>query len=235
MIPRQREGRRRGTTMTGHVCGKLTPMASQLWHDAPIVALDLEGSGAQDRDTEAILEIAAVPLANGEPSLDRAFTSLINPGRAIPRHPWISPGLTNEVLTAAPPVADIEPRLAALIKDRWVVGHNVSVDWRLLRRHLPGLRPAGLLDTLALARALGQPNRALSALIEHMRLAELIEASAPGSQPHRALWDTVAVAHLLARLVARLWPDKPPTFATLRLTAGVALDARPPEQPGLFE
>jgi DNA polymerase-3 subunit epsilon len=235
MIARQRVSRRRGTTMTGPVCGRLTLMASQLWHDAPIVALDLEGSGAQDHEKEAILEVAAVPLTGGEPGLDQAFTSLINPGRAIPRRPWISPGLTDAVLATAPPLAEVAPKLAALINDRWVVGHNVSVDWRLLHRHLPGLRPAGLLDTLALARALGQAERSLSALTERMGLAQLVEASAPGSQPHRALWDTVAVAHLLGRLVARLWPDKPPTLATLRLTAGIPLGAAPTEQPGLFE
>lgn len=223
---------------TSPECEKLTSMASQLWHDAPIVALDLEGSGAQDHETEAILEIAAVPLTAGVPDLESAFSSLVNPGRAIPQRPWISPGLTTEVLATAPPLGKVAAPLAALINGRWVVGHNVNVDWRLLSRCLPALRPVGLLDTLTLARALGLTNRSLSALIEQLQLTELISASAAGSQPHRALWDTVAAAHLLARLVDQLWPDKPPTFETLRLTAGISLGAQPterPEQPGLFE
>ncbi|KIH99553.1 hypothetical protein LP52_06630 [Streptomonospora alba] len=38
-------------------------MTEQPWTQAPLVALDLEGTGAQDRENEAILEIAAVPLA----------------------------------------------------------------------------------------------------------------------------------------------------------------------------
>jgi DNA polymerase III subunit epsilon len=215
--------------------GKLTAMASQLWHDAPIVALDLEGSGAQDHDAEAILEIAAVPLTNGQLDLARAFASLINPGRTIPRHPWLSPGLTNAVLATAPALADVEPQLAELVNRRWIVGHNVNVDWRLLSKRLPALNPAGLIDTLVLARALGQPRRSLSALVEQMDLTGLVTASAAGSQPHRALWDTVAVACLLPRLVDRLWPDKSPTLETLRLTAGIPLGAEPTEQPGLFE
>jgi DNA polymerase-3 subunit epsilon/exodeoxyribonuclease X len=210
-------------------------MASQLWHQAPIVALDLEGSGAQDHDAEAILEIAAVPLTGGQPDLVRAFTSLINPGRKIPHHPWLSPGLTNAVLATAPPLGHIEAQLAELIDGRWLVGHNVNVDWRLLSRRLPALRPVGLIDTLVLARALGQPKRSLAALVEQMDLTGLVTASAPGSQPHRALWDTVAVACLLPRLVNRLWPDKPPTLESLRLTAGVPLGSEPTEQPGLFE
>jgi DNA polymerase III epsilon subunit-like protein len=67
------------------------------------VALDLEGSGAQDHDNEAILEIAVVPLTGGRPDTASAYTTLINPGRTIPGRPWISPGLTTAVLAAAPP------------------------------------------------------------------------------------------------------------------------------------
>ena len=34
-----------------------------------------------------------------------------------------------------------------------------------------------------------------------------MERLAPGSQPHRALWDTVATALLLPALIARCWPS----------------------------
>jgi DNA polymerase-3 subunit epsilon len=215
--------------------GKMAAMGSQLWHDAEIVALDLEGSGAQDRDTEAILEVAVVPLVHGQPDLDRAFTSLVNPGRPIPQRPWISPGLTDSVLAEAPPLKAIAARLGELINGRWVLGHNVKVDWRLLSRHLPDLRPAGLLDTLTLARTADFPDRSLSALVQGLRLHEAMLSAAGGSQPHRAYWDTVATAYLLPKLIYRLWPKKPPTFDSLRLAAGVALPAEPAEQPGLFD
>ena len=66
------------------------------------MALDLEGSGAQDHDDEAILEIAIVPIIGGRPDTPAAYTTLINPGRTIPRRPWISPGLTTAVLATAP-------------------------------------------------------------------------------------------------------------------------------------
>jgi len=55
--------------------------SSQPWTTAPLVALDLEGSGAQDHDDEAILEIAIVPIAAGQPDVPAAYTTLINPGR----------------------------------------------------------------------------------------------------------------------------------------------------------
>ena len=72
------------------------------WTTGILVALDLEGSGAQDHDDEAILEIAVVPITAGQPDISASYSTLINPGRPIPRRPWISPGLTTAVLAAAP-------------------------------------------------------------------------------------------------------------------------------------
>jgi DNA polymerase III epsilon subunit-like protein len=177
------------------------------WTTAPLVALDLEGSGAQDRDNEAILEIAVVALPAGHPDTASAYTTLINPGRAIPRRPWISPGLTTAVLSAAPGPADVEPELANRINGHVLVGHNIGVDWRLLHRRYPAITPTALIDTLRLVRhlKLGTKN-SLAALTTQLELTTRIERLAAGSRPHRALWDTIAVALLLPALVERAWP-----------------------------
>jgi len=158
------------------------------WRTAPLVALDLEGSGAQDGDNEAILEIAVVPITAGHPDTASAYTTLINPGRAIPRKPWISPGLTTAVLATAPTPAEVEPELARRINEHIIVGHNVGVDWRLLHRRHPAITPTALIDTLRLARhlKLGTKN-SLGALTDQLGLTPQIERLAPGSQPHRAL------------------------------------------------
>lgn len=141
------------------------------WTTAPLVALDLEGSGAQDHDNEAILEIAAVPITAGQPDTTAAYTTLINPGRPIPRRPWISPGLTTATLASAPAPAEVEPELARRINGHVMVGHNVGVDWRLLHRRYPAIAPAALIDTLRLARylKLGTKN-SLSALTAQLEL-----------------------------------------------------------------
>jgi DNA polymerase III subunit epsilon len=102
------------TSSTGH------------WTRAAMAALDLEGSGAQDHEDEAILEIAVVPLAAGQPDTAAAYTTFINPGRRIPRRPWISPGLTTAVLAAAPGPAAVEPELARRISGHIIVGHNTA-------------------------------------------------------------------------------------------------------------
>jgi DNA polymerase III epsilon subunit-like protein len=158
------------------------------WTSASLAALDLEGSGAQDRDDEAILEIAVVPLIGGQPDAGAAYTTLINPGRSIRRPPWISSGLTNAALAAAPSPREVEPELAHRINRQILVGHNIGVDWRLLHRRHPAIRPTALLDTLRLARhlKLGTKN-SLGALTAHFGLGSQIDRLADGSQPHRAL------------------------------------------------
>jgi len=173
------------------------------WYEADLIALDLEGTGAQDRENEAILEIALVPIVGGEPRVDQAYETLLNPGRHVPQRPWISPGLTNDALAAAPKLADVATEITSRINGRYLVGHNINVDWRLLHRHLPEAVPPGFVDTLRLARHLrpDDKNRGLSIVLERLDLTEAVTRQVPGGCPHRALWDTVAAATLLSSLL----------------------------------
>ena len=103
--------------------------------------------------------------------------------------------------------AEVEPHLARRIDGRAIVGHNVSVDWRLLHRRYPVIAPAVLIDTLRLARRLNLDSKnSLSALTAHLGLTTQVEHLALGGQPHRALWDIIATALLLPALIARYWP-----------------------------
>lgn len=209
------------------------------WRDAPLVALDLEGSGAQDGADEAILEIAIVPLRGGHPDRDGAYTTLVNPGRRIPPRPWASPGLVDQMLSTAPSLPQIQPRLAAMVNDMVIVGHNIGVDWRLLHHRCPEFAPAGLLDTLRLARRLKLPGKhRLTTLLASFNLTSHVTAAAPGSQPHRALWDTVGTALLLEALIRRGWDDDP-AIDELLSTASIPLDeqaaATRPRQPTLLD
>lgn len=60
--------------------------------------------------------------------------------------------MTDAALRAAPSIADLEADLAARVNGRYLVGHNIGVDWWLLHRHCPTVNRAGLIDTLRLAR-----------------------------------------------------------------------------------
>src|SRR5258708_39957558 len=76
------------------------------WTTAPLVALDLEGSGAQERDDEAVLEIAVVPLVAGQA---RRINGHILVGQNIGvdwrllhrRHPTIAPSALIDTLRLA--------------------------------------------------------------------------------------------------------------------------------------
>lgn len=177
-------------------------MLDRPWTKAPLCALDLEGSGAQDREHEAILEVAAVSIIGGSPDMPSAYESLVNPGRSIPQRRWISPGLTDDVLRQAPHPEQVGIELQDRLSGRYLVGHNVGVDWRLLHRHYPGLRPLGLIDTLRLARATRlDGSKSLGALLDRFALRSAVDELVPGGRPHRALWDTVAAALLLSALI----------------------------------
>jgi DNA polymerase-3 subunit epsilon/exodeoxyribonuclease X len=203
-------------------------MTATSWKDAPLVALDLEGTGGQDRENEDILEITLVPVSGGQPAIEDAFTVLINPGRPIPRSPWISPGLTSAALAGAPALADIAPELIVRLTGKVIVGHNISVDWRLLSRRCPGIHPESLIDTLRLARHLhpGKKGNGLAALLDRYELTETVNGLAPGSQPHRALWDAIGSALLLVTLIGALPDGDVLTLAQLSHIAGLPFDGK---------
>ncbi|MGH9211721.1 MAG: 3'-5' exonuclease [Acidimicrobiales bacterium] len=204
------------------------------WRTEQLVALDLEGSGAQDRDKEALLEVAVVPLLNGQPDVDNAYATMVNPGRKIRQGPWISPGLTNSVLAGAPPLGDVEPNLAKRLDRAVIVGHNIGVDWRLLHRRCPAIQPRALLDTLRLAKHVRptEKARSLTSLLDRHELTGIVNKLASASQPHRALWDTTAAALLLAALTT-VGYDHDPTLEQLIQVAAIPLDLAP-TAPRLF-
>jgi DNA polymerase III subunit epsilon len=203
-----------------------------------IVAIDLEGTGSAPGAAEAILEIALVPLADDlKPDMKHTFSTLLNPGRPIPKRPWISPGITDAAVQHAPSLDQVTDDIATRIDGAYLLGHNVRVDWSLLSRDFPDLRPLGLLDTLRLARAhRGKNGNSLTALIDHYDLEADTAALVPHGQPHRALWDAVACALLLSSLKADMKIGSPDQLvaAAAITTARTGTLAAKPEQPTLF-
>ncbi|XVU26102.1 exonuclease domain-containing protein [Actinoplanes sp. CA-054009] len=207
---------------------------SASWREATnLVAIDLEGSGAQDGDNEAILEIAAVRLVGGRPDTATAYAVRIDPGRPIPARPWISPGLAGAALAGAPTLDVVGPQLARRLNGAYLIGHNVGVDWRLLQRRVPQVSVAGLVDTHRLAKTLpGKGKYGLTDLLARFGLTDAVDAAAPRSRPHRALWDAVGAALLLDALVQRRWPREPSVDELLSATTRTG---DPESQATLFD
>ncbi|NRQ31263.1 3'-5' exonuclease [Nonomuraea sp. NN258] len=203
------------------------------WTDADLVVIDLEGTGGQDRRDEAILEIAIVPLADGRPDMRAAWDTTINPGRWINPRPWISPGLTGDALAGAPTLDELRDTIVKKLSGRVLVGHNVGVDWRLLHLRLPELEPAGLIDTAALTRHLRPDIKRwnLAGLLDQYTLTDHVNALVPHGRPHRALWDAVGAALLLAELVSQLPDTADTSLSVLQHVAGRAPAESAPAEP----
>ncbi|MFG1928798.1 3'-5' exonuclease [Cryptosporangium sp. NPDC048952] len=205
------------------------------WYAEPLAAVDLEGTGAQDGAGEAILEIAVVPFVGPAPNVNEAYSTLVNLDRPVPRRPWISPGLTDTTLATAPRWNSIAGIVAGMLEGRWIVGHNVGVDWILLSRRIPGLRAAGLIDTLRLSRAAGLPGPVgLEHVVNALGLGQAVREVVPVGQPHRALWDATAAALLLPALVTRVCPNQSPTIAQLVARSDAGRPQEAPVQDALF-
>ena len=96
-----------------------------------IVSIDIETTGL-DENREAIIEVAAVKF-NGRRKEDE-FTTLINPGKAIPDFITGLTGIDNSMVRNAPRLRDIAHELTAFVGDSPILGHNVKFDIGFLRK-----------------------------------------------------------------------------------------------------
>jgi DNA polymerase-3 subunit epsilon len=171
-----------------------TPLA-----EVTFCVLDLETTGG-DPGTDAITEIGAVRVRGGEPL--GSFRTFVNPGTRIPTSITVLTGITEAMVSRAPPVEVVLPTLLEFIGPSVVVGHNLRFDISFLDA---ALRRAGrprlavrTVDTCALARRLVRdevPNCRLGTLADRFRL--------PHRPSHRALDDALATADLLHALLER--------------------------------
>ncbi|MEX2658175.1 MAG: DEDD exonuclease domain-containing protein, partial [Acidimicrobiales bacterium] len=168
-------------------------------HDVTFVVVDVETTGGSADDC-AITEIGAVKLRGGE--CLGTFSTLVNPGVAIPPFITVLTGITSAMVGPAPRIEAVLPSFVEFAEGATLVGHNVRfdrafIDAALVRHGWPRL-PHRFVDTVALARRLlGDEvrNCKLATLSEHLRL--------PHRPTHRALDDALATGHLLHALLER--------------------------------
>jgi exodeoxyribonuclease X len=173
-----------------------------------VIVADVEGNGHQPPD---LVEVATVPIVNGRIETDQSYTVLIRPKRQITWHATKVHGLTNQDVETCPAWDEVAEQVRGELGTAWLAGHNAGVDHRALTAHLPGWQPAGVIDTLRLARA-AYP-KAKHTLDASITLAGIDVTAIPG-QRHRAGFDAHATALLLLSL-AEHYPD----FTTLTAAA----------------
>jgi DNA polymerase III subunit epsilon len=165
-----------------------------------IAVIDFETTGMSpdmgDRPTEV-----AIVLTEGGRVVDK-FQSLMNPGMYVSSFITQLTGITNAMVKAAPPVAQVMAEAARFVGNAPMVAHNASFDrkfWQaeLTALGLPAAHPFAC--TVLLSRRLlpQAPNHQLGTLAQFLRLPTTGRA-------HRALADAEVTAELLHHLQALL-------------------------------
>lgn len=155
--------------------------------DIPAVFVDIEtngGSGERGR----ITEIALIRVEDGD--VVEEFSSLVNPGSAIPY--WITKltGITNADVADAPYFDEIAPEVHRILDGALFVAHNVRFDFSFIKRQLEALgysfRPK-LFCTVRMSRLLYAEHKGHS-LEKIIARHGIVTASR-----HRALADAQAI------------------------------------------
>lgn len=165
------------------------------------VIVDLETTGGSSRDC-AITEIGAVKVRGGE--LLGEFTTLVNPGMAIPPFIAALTGITNADVASAPSVSTAVAMFIEFAGDAAVVAHNAPFDlgflqaacekFDLIWTHGP------VIDTARLARVALQRDE-----VRNCKLGTLAAYFRTETEPtHRALDDARATTEVFHHLIARV-------------------------------
>lgn len=202
---------------------------------APLAIVDLETTGGQ-AGYDRVTEIAVIEVDGFEVSAE--WSTLVNPGAAIPGPIQALTGITSDMVAAAPRFAELAEALHERLEGRLLVAHNARFDYGFLRREFERAGRtfmARTLCTVRLSRRL-YPQHArhdLDSLIARHGLACRARHRALGDA--EALWQFLRVAaaehgeevlRVAARQVARQ-PVLPPHLDR------AAVDALP-EAPGVY-
>ena len=172
--------------------------------DAPLataefLVVDTETNGKAG-DACELTEVGAVLVGGGE--LHDTWETLVGVRTPLSRGIQRFTGITQEMVDGAPAAELVLPELAEQLRDRILVGHNVSFDRRVLRQAFErgGLEwpdpPA--LCTVALARR-------FAPLVRQRKLAALAGALGIDVEvSHRALADAETCARVFCALFPRL-------------------------------
>ncbi len=166
--------------------------------EADLVVVDVETTGWL-ADAAAITEIGAIRLSPGRPAAE--FSALVNPGMPIPAAITSLTGITDAMVSDAPPIGAVLPGFLAFASGAMLVAHNAPFDVGFLteacRRCGIGWPGRPVIDTAVLSRMLLGPGE-----VDDHRLATLSSHFCARTGPcHRALADARATAAVLAGLL----------------------------------
>lgn len=185
------DGFKRGNRLSGYV--------------PDYVVFDLETTGLSP-DGDDIIEISAVKVKGGK--VQETFSTLVNPGRPIPKAATRVNGITDDMVADAPNLSKAMGQFLDFVGKQVLVGHNIaSFDLKFLSCAMMELYGKDMennyIDTLFMARS------CLKELSRHrlVDLASYFHISTEGA--HRALNDCMMNQRCFEEMAKRL-PKTPP-------------------------
>ncbi len=181
-----------------------------------VVVLDFETTGLSPNQGDRAIEIGAVRIENGQ--ITDRFQELMNPGRRISGFIESYTGITNSMLSSAPPCSEVMPRFAEFIDGYNLVAHNASFDKSFLdseMRLVPSACYTGQFAcSLLAARRIYQTasSHKLGNLVRHANIPA-------DGEFHRALYDSEMTAKLWLAMLTRIAPQADTSqipFATMQ-------------------
>ncbi|WP_275936991.1 3'-5' exonuclease [Streptomyces nanshensis] len=172
-----------------------------------------------------LVELIAVSVVDGALAAERSRQWLIQPpGLVHPRAARVH-GHTTTSLSTLLTWEEIRVQVEAVLQDVWIATHSVHVDLRELTTHLPGWKPAGVVDTRRLAEATYPTVRdyRLESLVHGLGLDM---SKAPG-RPSRLPYQAFAIGSLLLS-AARHYESWEGLAAAARPVEGASCRGQPP-------
>ena len=177
------------------------PGRSRPLDEIDFVIVDVETTGWTP-GVARITEIGAVKISAGH-QLGQ-FSSLVNPGGAIPEHVAALTGISDAMVAAAPPLAEVLPAFLAFARGCVLTAHNAPFDVGFLAAACQACDlpwpDFPVVDTVELAHWVLSEDE-----VPNCKLSTLAEFFGARTTPrHRALADALATADVLMGLLSRL-------------------------------
>jgi DNA polymerase-3 subunit epsilon len=183
-------------TAAGPAPGRSRPL-----DEIDFVIVDVETTGWTP-GVARITEIGAVRISAGH-QLGQ-FSSLVNPGGAIPEHVAALTGISDAMVAAAPSLAEVLPAFLAFARGCVLTAHNAPFDVGFLAAACQACDlpwpDFPVVDTVELARWVLREDE-----VPNCKLSTLAAFFGARTTPqHRALADALATADVLMGLLPRL-------------------------------
>ncbi len=189
-------------------------LAETSLRDICVVAFDTETTGL-DPARDDVVQVGAVRVVNGKIVPGERFDALVNPGRPIPKVSADVHGITDAMVSDAPPFRQVCKAFHGFATDAVFLAHNAPFDMAFLRRE--GER-SGLafdhpvLDTVHMSAIVfgGSEEHTLDALCARLNI------KIPDEDRHTAIGDALATAQAFIAMLPILEARGITTLGALR-------------------